>query len=79
MEMLRKCRLSNNLSMQNIANLLNISKTYYWQIENNKRRLSYILAIKIADLFDKKPDDIFYEEMKNLYFNQHQKKGKIKE
>ena len=45
-----------------MANLLNISKTYYWQLEHDKRRLSYEMALKIAKIFDKKPDDIFYQE-----------------
>ena len=45
-----------------MANLLNISKTYYWQLEHDQRRLSYEMALKIAKIFDKKPDDIFYQE-----------------
>jgi putative transcriptional regulator len=48
-----------------MANLLDISKPFYWQLENNKRNLSYRMAIKIANVFDLKPDDIFYEEYKN--------------
>ena len=45
-----------------MAKELNISKTYYWQIEHNQRRLSYDMAIKIANIFSKKPDEIFYHE-----------------
>lgn len=45
-----------------MAELLGISKTYYWQIENKKRRLSYDMAIKIARLFEQRPDTIFYED-----------------
>ena len=45
-----------------MAKSLNISKTYYWQLEHNQRRISYEMAIKIAKIFEKKPDEIFYED-----------------
>ena len=45
-----------------MAQELNISKTYYWQLEHNQRRISYEMAFKIAKIFRKKPDDIFYQE-----------------
>lgn len=47
-----------------MADLLNISKCYYWQIENMQRGLTYQMALKIALIFDTKPDDIFLEEFK---------------
>lgn len=47
-----------------MADYLNISKTFYWQLENNKRTLSYNMAIKIANVFRLEPDDIFLEEYK---------------
>ncbi len=62
MEQLKKYRTKNKYSFNYMANLLNISKTYYWQLEHDKRRLSYEMALKIAKIFDKKPDDIFYQE-----------------
>jgi len=65
MEKLKEIRMNNNKSYLDMARLLNISKTYYWQLENNKRRISYDMAIKIASIFALKPDDIFYEEIKN--------------
>ena len=43
---------------------LGISKPFYWQIENGKRNLSYKMAIKIASIFNMKPDDIFYKDFK---------------
>ena len=49
-----------------MAKELNISKTYYWQLEHNQRRLSYEMALKIAKIFGKKPDDIFYKEYLKL-------------
>ncbi|MBE6144127.1 MAG: helix-turn-helix transcriptional regulator [Firmicutes bacterium] len=64
METLKKYRIKYNLSYKNMGDLLGISKTFYWQIENNKRRLSYERAIQIAKIFKVSPDEIFYEEIK---------------
>jgi len=58
-------RLKERFTHQDMANFLNISKAFYWQIENKKRTLSYKMAVKIADVFHKKPDEIFYDEFKN--------------
>lgn len=58
-------RLKERFTHQDMANFLNISKAFYWQIENKKRTLSYKMAVKIADVFHKRPDEIFYDEFKN--------------
>ena len=65
METLKKMRKSHNYSHKDMAEKLGISKTFYWQIENEKRRLSYNMAIKIAEIFKTTPDKIFYNEFKN--------------
>ena len=65
MNKLKELRIKNNYNLTNMSEKLNISKTFYWQIENNKRRLSYIMAIKIADIFEIKPDQLFYEDFKS--------------
>ena len=64
MKKLIELRLKNKYSQQDMANKLNISKPFYWQLENEERRLSYIMAIKIAEIFNMKPDEIFYENFK---------------
>ncbi len=64
MKKLKELRKANHLTHQMMANALNISKPFYWQLENNKRRLSYNMAVKIATILNTKPDDIFYEEFK---------------
>lgn len=64
MHKLKQLRQKNKYSYQYVADILNISKTYYWQIENNKRRLTYELAIRISDIFNLKPDDVFYNDFK---------------
>lgn len=60
---LKEIRNINNISCGQMAKILEISKTYYWQIEKGNRRLYYELAKKIADIFNLKPDDIFYEDL----------------
>lgn len=61
-EKLKEVRKKNSMSYEETAKLAGFSKTFYWQIENRKRRLTYENAVKIANVFHLKPDDIFYEE-----------------
>lgn len=61
-EKLQLIRNNKNISYKNMAEMLGVSKTYYWQIENGKRRITYEFAKKIASIFNLKPDDIFYKE-----------------
>ncbi len=63
---LKTMRVKNNFTCEYMANHLKISKPFYWQIENGKRRLSYKMAVKIARIFSCKPDDIFYNDFKNI-------------
>lgn len=64
MNYLKKIRIENNYSCADMGKMLNISKPFYWQIENQKRNLSYYMALKIAEIFELKPDELFYEEQK---------------
>lgn len=65
MEILKNLRLKERFTYQEMANFLDISKAFYWQIENKKRTLSYKMAVNIATIFHRKPDEIFYDEFKN--------------
>ena len=65
MKKLKWMRKRNGLTCADMADKLNISKPFYWQIENGRRRLSYIMAIKIASIFHCKPDDLFYDDLTN--------------
>lgn len=58
-EYLKKIRNKKKYTMKYMASKLNISENYYCMIENKKRRLNYDMAIKIAHIFNLKPDDIF--------------------
>lgn len=62
MDRLKEIRKKCNFTYGFMADLLNISKAYYWQIENNQKRISYDLAIRISSIFHLKPDDLFYDE-----------------
>lgn len=62
MEKLKDLRLQNKFTNQFMADILGISKPYYWQLEHDQKRLSYDMAIKIASIFHLKPDELFYEE-----------------
>ena len=62
--LLRQTRKEHNLTCQEVAKKVGICKASYWQIENGNRRIYYDLAIKIANVFDKKPDDLFYDYYK---------------
>ena len=66
MEKLRELRKKANLTYVEFAERIGISKTYYWQIENNTRGLSYNIACKIAKQFNLKPDDVFYDEFNDI-------------
>lgn len=61
MNKLKNLRLENNITLKEMAKKVGISYTYYWQIENKERNLYYYVAVKIAKVFNLKPDDIFYE------------------
>lgn len=61
---LKQLRHAKGITTKEMANKLGISKAFYSQLENNKRTISYNMAIKIADIFNKKPDSIFYEDFK---------------
>ena len=63
---LKKLRLKNNYTSKYIAELLGISKPFYSQIENGRRRLTYDMAVRIATIFKMKPDEIFYEDHKEV-------------
>lgn len=59
-EQLKKDREEKGLTIKETADKVGISKSYYSLIENGKRGLSYPMATRIASVFNKKPDDIFF-------------------
>lgn len=65
MNKLKVERIKNKLTHQEMALRLGLSKSYYWQLENRKRNLSYAMAVRISNIFKLKPDDLFYDEFKS--------------
>lgn len=47
-------------SQYDMASLLKISQSYYSQIENGQKNLYYDVAVRIAKIFNLKPDEVFY-------------------
>ena len=59
---LKDLRKKKHFTANLMANILDISEPFYSQLETEKRNLTYDMAIKIAKVFNLKPDDLFYEE-----------------
>lgn len=57
---LKELRLKKGLTIIEMAKKIDISPAHYCLIENKKRNLYYDMAIKIAKVFNLKPDDLFY-------------------
>ena len=47
-----------------MVQVLGISELFYSQLENDRRTLSYKMAIKIADALKTNPDKLFYDYFK---------------
>lgn len=62
LDTLKKIRSDTNLSVEETAKRIGISKGYYSMIENGQRGLSYSMAKRIAAVFNLKPDDIFLQK-----------------
>ncbi len=61
LDKLKEIRNNKKMTYQQVADEIGISKEYYWMIENGKRRITYELAVKIAQVFKSSPDFIFLD------------------
>jgi DNA-binding XRE family transcriptional regulator len=59
MNKLKQFREEANLTQKQVAEKLGVSESYYCQLENNKRRMSLKVALDIASILKKTPNDIF--------------------
>ncbi len=59
---LRELREKNNYSLKVMSEATGLCRSYYWQIENGQRGLTYENAKKIAKVFNLRPDDIFFDD-----------------
>lgn len=63
-EKLKEKRKERGITQRQMAESLNITISFYSQLENMKKRLYYDIAVKIADIFNMKPDELFYTKNK---------------
>ncbi len=54
-----RLRKAKKITLKEMGEYLNVTSSYYSQIEKKKKRLYYDMAIKIANYFGKKPDELF--------------------
>ena len=59
---LKDLRLGNKYTIKVMSEKTGLSQSFYWQIENGLRNLTYENAQKISSVFNLKPDDIFYNK-----------------
>ena len=62
---LKELRMKNHYTTRDMGEKLKISSAFYSQIENERRNLTYEMAVKIAKVFKMKTDKLFYDEYKN--------------
>lgn len=58
-------RKGNNLSQEQMANFLGISRAFYGMIETGKRNPTLNLAKKIAEIFKVDIEEVFFENSCN--------------
>lgn len=75
LDKLIKMQNESNMTYQEVADQVGITKEYYWMIVNGKRKLSYSLAVKIANVFKSSPDYIFLES--ELTRGKHEPKKEV--
>ncbi|MDD4376432.1 MAG: helix-turn-helix transcriptional regulator [Clostridia bacterium] len=61
---LKMARTEKGYTCKVMAKKLDISISYYSQIENGIRKLDYIMAMKISSIFGLGPDDMFFDDFK---------------
>lgn len=59
---LKEERYAKKYTDKIMAEKLGISKTFYCQLENGNRKMSYEMAVKIANIFNAKADTLFYDD-----------------
>lgn len=57
---LKQIRKEKGYTIYQMADKVGITPSFYSQIENKRRRLFYDTACLIANVFEMKPDEIFY-------------------
>lgn len=63
---LKRMRKSSGLTVYDMGAKLGISGAHYNNLENGKRGLTYKMAVDIASLFAKTPDELFLTSFRSL-------------
>lgn len=61
-ENLKNLRIQRNLSQEDVAKMLNISRQAYCRYENNQREISLDTLCKLADFYEETTDYILGRE-----------------
>jgi transcriptional regulator with XRE-family HTH domain len=64
-ETLKKLRLKDNKTHQNMADMLNITRPAYGNYESNDREPNIETLIKLADYYEVSMDDLFGRNFEN--------------
>ncbi len=59
---IRKLRKERNLRQEDLANKVGVSRQTIIAVENNKYDPTLELAMKLAEILDKKVEDIFFRK-----------------
>ncbi len=66
MQKLKLLRKEKGMTIYDMAEKLDITPSFYSQIENKKRRLFYDTAVRICTVINVRPDQVFYSNTKSL-------------
>ncbi len=64
LENLKTIRKEKGFTQSQVADYIGLTRPSYTLIEKGKNQLFYKHAVKIAELFDMTPDEIFLEDFK---------------
>lgn len=64
---LRSFRSEAGYTTKKMADMLGISQSMYDYIELGRERLSYDMAVKISEIFEVSPDELFYEDFEQFF------------
>ena len=64
---LRELRKKRSLTTTDMAEKLGMSQSMYSYIEIGSKRLSYEVAVAIAEIFETNPDELFYDDYVAFY------------
>lgn len=66
---LRNRRRTLSMSTHDMSQRVGLSKSMYNYLETGKKRLSYEQAIKISEILNTTPDELFYEDYDEFFKN----------